>query len=80
VRCESMGFGEGMNFFLTLQTLDLFTGPNCFQFVLSFLSRSWIRLVSAFTALSLYHVPVPCFKRDKTRDLAVLLPESPVAL
>ena len=31
---ESVGFGEGMNFFLTLQTLDLFTGPNCFQFVL----------------------------------------------
>jgi hypothetical protein len=39
-----------------------------------------MRLASAFTALSLYHVPVPCFKRDKTRDLAVLLPESPVAL
>jgi len=34
VRCESVGFGEGMNFFLTLQTLDPFTGPNCFQFVL----------------------------------------------
>jgi hypothetical protein len=34
VRCESVGFSEGMNFLLTLQTLDLFTGPNCFQFVL----------------------------------------------
>jgi DNA-binding response OmpR family regulator len=32
VRCESVSPSEGLNFFLSLQSLDLFARPNPFQF------------------------------------------------
>jgi hypothetical protein len=34
LRRESVGFGEGVNFFLPFQTFDLLGGPNPFQFAL----------------------------------------------
>ena len=39
---ESVGFGEGMNFFLSLSPLFLFTGPNPLQFALKNHARLFV--------------------------------------